>query len=134
MVNPTDIESAHTKFHKNPLHIGKYTQYCAIKNGLIKNSTGIFGNFKERVLKIFRIKNRFFSLRKIKERSILRIWKVSEKFGKYPKNSEKIQIFWKKSKFFGKFQKNPKVFEKIQKIKERYSRIKKREYWKNLEI
>ena len=118
------------------MYIYKYTQYCAIKNGLIKNSTGIFGNFKERVLKIFRIKNRFFSLRKIKERSILRIWKVSEKFGKYPKNflfgknpnfSEKIQIFWK-------IPKKSKSFQKIQKIKELYSRIKKREYWKNLEI
>ena len=77
-----------------------YTQYCAIKNGLIKNSTGIFGNFKERVLKIFRIKNRFFSLRKIKERSILRIWKVSEKFGKNPNFSENSKKFEKLSKKF----------------------------------
>ena len=100
-------------------YLHKYTQYCAIKNGLIKNSTGIFGNFKERVLKIFRIKNRFFSLRKIKERSILRIWKVSEKFGKIRKISEKfgkIQIFQKKSEFFGKnpnFSKNSKKIQKF---------------------
>ena len=102
----------------------QYTQYCAIKNGLIKNSTGIFGNFKERVLKIFRIKNRFFSLRKIKERSTLRVWKVSEKFGKYPKNSEKIQIFWKKSEFFGK---NPNFSEnskKIQKFSKKFKKLK----------
>ena len=96
------------------MYIYKYTQYCAIKNGLIKNSTGIFGNFKERVLKIFRIKNRFFSLRKIKERSILRIWKVSEKFGKIRKISEK-------------FGKNPNFSEnskKIQKFSKKFKKLK----------
>ena len=61
-----NIKRLAKKSPRLPFDQKSYTQYCAIKNGLIKNSTRFFSNFKERVIKIFRIKNRFFSLRKIK--------------------------------------------------------------------
>ena len=57
-----------------------YTQYCAIRNGLIRNSTEIFTNFKKRVLKIFGIRNKFFSLMEIKKPTILKTLEIRNQY------------------------------------------------------
>ena len=40
--------------------INTYTQYVFIRNGLIRNSSEIFRIFKEQLLKILEIRNKFF--------------------------------------------------------------------------
>ena len=78
-----------------------YTQYCAIRNGLIRNSTEIFTNFKKRVLKIFGIRNDFFSLMDIKKRTILRTLELRNQYA----------IFGNFSDFFWNFLIFSKIFQ-----------------------
>ena len=58
---------------------------------LIKNSTEIFCNFKKRVLKIFGIRNKIFSLQKIKKHSTQNSKKLRNWHAVYPKF---CRFFW----------------------------------------
>ena len=52
------------------VHCKHASQYGFIRNGLIRNTTEIFRIFKERLLKILEIRNKFFYGKEIKERAM----------------------------------------------------------------
>ena len=124
--------------------IRTYTQYCAMKNGLIKNSTEIFCNFKKRVLKIFGIRNKIFSLQKIKKHSTKNSKKLRNQHAVYPKFCRFFRIFPILlfisfdffPKFFRTFLNHASLRNKhsiLRKVMKRCARIKKREYRKHSE-
>ena len=76
-----------------------YTQYVFIRNGLIRNSSEIFRIFKEQLLKILEIRNKFFYWKEVKERAMKNCQfssKTSDFFWNFPifsKNFRFFQIF-----------------------------------------